>query len=454
VEISEPVAALLDRLSAVYAAAPAAFDDGSRYEFLVAVGRAGEEHREAVYGGGLAATRVVPRAAVQGFIRNALAVVDRTIRANRRDDGLYHGYNLLRLEAGRAAVDHLYPMLEGQAAVLSSGLLTPAEGLAVLGALRSSELYRPDQNSYLLYPDLDLPSFLARNTIVTRPPVDDPRIFVRDDHGAWHFQADLRNAVDLAAILDAIEVDAKARAAVLNLWEEVFHHHEFTGRSRTFFMFEGLGSIYWHMVSKLLLTVLECYEEAVEPHAGQVDTTAAAALAEAYDHLRDGLGFRKTAEVQGAFPCDPYSHTPRHRGAQQPGMTGAVKEEVLARWGELGVRVRQGRLRFAPALLHRAEFAKDSYRFDHVDAAGNDRSWDLPAGTLAFTYCATPVCYVLGDEASIVIERATGATEQVAGAELPAEASEAVFARDGSIARLTVRVPSEGLQLDRSVGPS
>jgi hypothetical protein len=454
VQISEPVAALLERLTAIYGSAPTEFDDASRYQFLVAAGRAGEEHRTAVYGGGLTATRLVPTAAVRDFIRGALAIVDRTIRANRRDDGLYHGYNLLRLEPHRAGVTHLYPMLEGQAAVLSAGLLTPAEGLEVLSALRSSDLYRPDQNSYLLYPDLILPSFLARNTITTRPPLDDPRIFVPDSHGEWHFQADLRNATDLAARLDAIEVDGEVRAAILSLWEKVFHHHEFTGRSRTFFMFEGLGSIYWHMISKLLLTVLECYEGAVEPDAGPVDGEAAAALAAAYDHIRDGLGFRKTAEVQGAFPCDPYSHTPHHRGAQQPGMTGAVKEEVLARWGELGVRVGQGRLRFAPALLHQSEFAAAPYRFDYVDCAGRDRSWDLPAGTLAFTYCATPVCYELGDQASIVIDRATGACEQVSGAELSAAASQAIFARDGSIARLTVRVPRQSLQLDRPASPN
>ena len=110
-------------------------------------------------------------------------------------------------------------------------------------------------------------------------------------------------------------------------------------------MFEGLGSIYWHMVSKLLLTVMECHESAAKSAAGEEpagdETDSSAALAAAYDHIRDGLGFRKTAELQGAFPCDPYSHTPAHRGAQQPGMTGAVKEEVLARWGELGVRVRR-----------------------------------------------------------------------------------------------------------------
>ncbi|CAN0044150.1 unnamed protein product, partial [Discosporangium mesarthrocarpum] len=42
-----------------------------------------------------------------------------------------------------------------------------------------------------------------------------------------------------------------------------------------------------------------------------------------------------------AFPTDPYSHTNRH-GAQQPGMTGQVKEEIVTRFGELGVRIEGG----------------------------------------------------------------------------------------------------------------
>ena len=248
------------------------------------------------------------------------------------------------------------------------------------------------------------------------------------------------------AVLDAMKVDGQVRKATLDLWETVFQHREFTGRSRTFFMFEGLGSIYWHMVAKLLVSVLECYQAAIEPETGELDVEAAAALADAYDHVRDGLGFRKSAAVQGAFPCDPYSHTPRHRGAQQPGMTGLVKEEVLARWGELGVQVRQGRLRFAPRLLHRAEFEAAPHRFDYVDVAGRDRSWELPAGSLAFTYCGTPVCYELADRASILVDRAAGPSELIAGDELPLAASGSVFARDGSIARLSVRVPREALR--------
>ena len=33
----------------------------------------------------------------------------------------------------------------------------------------------------------------------------------------------------------------------------------FTGRSGAFYKYEGLGSIYWHMVSKLLVAVQETW---------------------------------------------------------------------------------------------------------------------------------------------------------------------------------------------------
>ena len=74
--------------------------------------------------------------------------------------------------------------------------------------------------------------------------------------------------------------------------------------------------------------------------------------------MRSGLGYRKSAADYGAFPADAYSHTPGEGGAQQPGMTGQVKEEILTRWGELGLRVRDGRIQFDPVLLDEAEIAR------------------------------------------------------------------------------------------------
>ena len=43
--------------------------------------------------------------------------------------------------------------------------------------------------------------------------------------------------------------------------------------------------------------------------------------------INAGIGAHKSPELYGAFPTDPYSHTPGGKGAQQPGMTGQVKEE-------------------------------------------------------------------------------------------------------------------------------
>ena len=51
-----------------------------------------------------------------------LALLDRSIASNRRPDGLYHAYNLIRFEGTQAlTISHLYEMLEGQVAILSSG---------------------------------------------------------------------------------------------------------------------------------------------------------------------------------------------------------------------------------------------------------------------------------------------------------------------------------------------
>ena len=221
---------------------------------------------------------------------------------------------------------------------------------------------------------------------------------------------------------------------MLDLWRTTFAHHEFTGRSDRFFMFEGLGSVFWHMTSKFLLAVQSCYLRALTPDI-------AASLGSYYDEAREGLGSRKTPEVFGAFPVDPHSHSPRHRGAQQPGMTGQAKEDILIRFGELGVEARDGRLRFEPRLLHRDEFLDAPYRFTSLDIDGSEATWDLPADSLAFTYCQVPVCYQLGDRPSIRMERADGGIEVVDGVELGRGASADIAGRRDTYKRVTVTIP-------------
>jgi hypothetical protein len=127
-------------------------------------------------------------------------------------------------------------------------------------------------------------------------------------------------------------------------------------------------------------------------------------------------------------------------------MTGQVKEEILARWGELGVEVEQGCLRFAPRLLSRREFFAGPRRFTFVDVDGREQTWELPAESLAFTYCQAPVCYRLADAPGIRIERSNGQVDQRPGNALDAADSASVFARRGEIRGLWISVPRGDLR--------
>lgn len=87
-------------------------------------------------------------------------------------------------------------------------------------------------------------------------------IVEKDINGQYHFNGNFKNAdLDIAmhSLEDSeygnlIKIEGKL---IHELFENVFNHKLFTGRSGTFFGYEGLGSIYWHMVSKLLLAVQE-----------------------------------------------------------------------------------------------------------------------------------------------------------------------------------------------------
>lgn len=83
--------------------------------------------------------------------------LEHSIRANKREDDLYHAYNIMSIEGDGISISYLDEMLEGQVAVLSSGYLKAEESLKVLDALKKSSLYREDQESYILYPNKELP---------------------------------------------------------------------------------------------------------------------------------------------------------------------------------------------------------------------------------------------------------------------------------------------------------
>ncbi|RMF04605.1 MAG: hypothetical protein D6768_02840, partial [Chloroflexi bacterium] len=458
--VNAAVAGLLEQVQTILADTlhrlQTGFSDADRRAVMNALGTAATAYRATIYRNGPPAEQTaISGGALRDFLALAQAHIEHTLRANLRPDKLAHSYNILRLDNHSAAVEHLYPMLEGQVAVLSSGLLTPDEAVELLKNLRRSSLYRPDQHSYVLYPNRKLPGFLHKNNVTTEQvagselvqalaAANDPRLLVRDQAGVYHFNGAFRNAGDAAQTLDELarepayaEQVAAEREFILNLFEETFNHRSFTGRSGTFFAFEGLGSIYWHMVSKLLLAVYECYAAALNDKAPSPVTEA---LARAYFDIRQGLGFNKSPAAYGAFPTDPYSHTPAGSGARQPGMTGQVKEEILTRWAELGITVSQGALQFNPTLLRPDDFLCTPGQFTAINAAGRKETVALPAGSLAFTLCQTPVIYSRGSTPQIEIIFADGREQIIAGRRLDAATSRHIFDRDGYIRQVRVMV--------------
>jgi hypothetical protein len=145
------------------------------------------------------------------------------------------------------------------------------------------------------------------------------------------------------------------------------------------------------------------------------------------------LGYHKTPQVYGAFPTDPYSHTPAGQGAKQPGMTGQVKEEILTRLGEVGLFVEAGAIHFNPLLLQADEFTREPGVFRYIDVTGQERAIKLPAGSLAFTFCQVPVVIRSGPEEKLVVRYADGSVEETNGNTLTAETSQHIFERDNHI---------------------
>jgi hypothetical protein len=265
-----------------------------------------------------------------------------------------------------------------------------------------------------------------------------------DPDGTARFAAGLANECELKEALDAmaeneslaaaVETD---RAAVLDLYEQTFGHDAYTGRSGVMYGYEGLGCVYWHMVAKLLLATQESFFRA---RAANADDRLLEKLSRLYYRVRSGIGYEKSAAEFGAFPTDPYSHTPPDGGARQPGMTGQVKEEILTRFGELGVHVQRAALRFEPVLLRHEELLDTGRDFEFYGVDGNARQIPVPARSLAFTICQTPVVYLASDERWVEVVLDDGSSRRTEGSVLESALSREVFARSGRIREIRVGI--------------
>jgi hypothetical protein len=426
--------------------------DSGRKKMMDGLGLAGSKHRQAIYSKGFSGSKKeVPLISVLDLLNVSLKHLDATLLENKRSDNLYHSYNLLSLENNKVRIGTLYEMLEGQVSVISSGLLSASHVVNVLSALRNSSMFREEQFSYILYPDRKLPLFTEKNTIpsnfiegseLLRKLLEDGNsdIVKRDVSGNVHFNGNFRNAQVLKEALNDLpekyaEYLENETGPILNIYEALFDHKSFTGRSGTFYGFEGLGSIYWHMVSKLLLAVGEAYYRA---YYNRANRKILGYLADFYYEIRAGIGLNKDPEIYGAFPTDAYSHTPANKGAKQPGLTGQVKEDIIARWLELGVIINNGKLSFTPILLRKSEFLQTKKLFRYYDVSGAEKEIALEENRLAFTYCQVPVVYRISDQFRIILHQMNGKTIQLNGHSLNTDYSSSIFKRTGVIERIDV----------------
>ena len=428
--------------------------DAQRMKMVDALSQAGSDYRQQLYDAGLSGEKVeLPLDECVSLLQQCLQMIDHTIHVNRRSDGLYHSYNLIGMHSDGYTVTTLQEMLEGQVAVLNSGLLSAEQAVQIIDALYESPIYRADQQSFMLYPDRQLATFLNKNNLDTecwgksallqQLIADGNGSVVRQDNeGGVHFSGDFRNVADLRTALNSLAAHpeyAKGVAAdadlICDLFESAFFHRSFTGRSGTFFAYEGLGSIYWHMVSKLALTAIENCMWSI--HSG-APSQLTEKLQKHYRRIRDGIGLAKSPARYGAFPADPYSHTPQNAGVQQPGMTGQVKEDILSRFAELGVRIQNGQLGFDPFMLEVCELLGSNSKFQFVDRQDEFVEIVLPAGSFAFTICQTPVVYHQATEAKIIVSAIGEEPEDRCDLLLTPNETRNIFARTGAIKRIDV----------------
>ena len=189
------------------------------------------------------------------------------------------------------------------------------------------------------------------------------------------------------------------------------------------------------MISKLLLATQENYFLAKNNKL--LNSKIAQDFKHYYFKIRSGLSASKSPKEYGAFPFDPYSHTPSHSGAQQPGMTGQVKEEIITRFGELGCFVEDGCIVFDTSLLPKSEFLKTEKEFSYFDTSKQKCQIRISQNQLAYTFCQVPVIYTLSKlNSSVTLYLKDETKVTIKGNTIDKENSKFIFERAGKVKKI------------------
>ena len=370
-----------------------------------------------------------------------LSLINKTIDKNKYDNSFFHSYNVLETKKNSTDISYQKLMLEGQVAVLTSNKLNLEETVSLVDNLFTSSLYREDQDSFILYPNKVDFNFLGRNIVSKKYNnyIDKnkfTKVFIKDINSQYRFNSSIRNEFELKTFLERESItDDNTVNFILEIYDNTFAHKKYMGRSESMFGYEGINSIYWHMVSKLLLSIQESY---FRFYSNNEDPILLKKLVNLYYKVRAGLSWEKTAKEYGAFPFDAYSHTPYIGIPQQPGMTGQVKEDILVRFGEFGCFVKNGRLTFNPSLLRRTEFNEESCDFNYLDLDNSEKSITLSNNELAFTYCQIPIVYKLAsnDKTKLKVFYNQGNYNELLSNQLGSDDTKSIISRSNKINKI------------------
>ncbi len=401
--ISETVVAwLLENLSALKT-----FEDnykGNEKALLDKMGYSFSDYRKTVLETGLGDKKSISKEKILEWITLAKKLVSYTVDMNKGD--AYSSYNLLKDDF---TIEKMRVMLEGQSAVIGSGMLSSNEVIALADSIKK-DLYSETLRCHTLYPLKKTKKFYEKNILsLDIEPIEN--VVIKDVDGKLHFSPEINCEQELKNRLE--NVSEPIKSALLEEYENQFSHKKFNGRSEVMYKFEGIGCVYWHQNAKFLLAILETAQKAKEK--GE-DITEIYKL---YNDLLQGFIYRKSPEECSAIPIEPYSHTSFSGKSEQPGMTGQVKESVLMRRGELGIKVKNGEISFEPEFVREDEFGDSD---------------------ITFTVCSIPVKYVKSDKKQMIIKLNDDTTITQDVFTIDANLSYDIFARNSNISAIELYI--------------
>jgi hypothetical protein len=119
-------------------------------------------------------------------------------------------------------------------------------------------------------------------------------------------------------------------------------------------------------------------------------------------------------------------------------MTGQVKEDIISRWGELGIKVKEGTVYFDPQFLNPNEILSEPASFEYYNLEGQKEVLEIMKGELAFTYCQVPIIYLYGEQREMELFFSDGTRKTIKGQQLDTALSKELFSRSGKIRLIRV----------------